>query len=343
MSTSPIPLDHFASDVRARAVVALDVERRRLDRVVAELGAYGLDMRTQEEDLGEIASASQHQADVASETFEREVELGLIDEFRATLGEVAAAELRVADGTHGTCERCGGAVGAERLVAVPATRWCLPCAEAVDARNARWRMPGPRRRAGAARRRRVPCPRRPDPSRTWRRRVGRGGGGAHGARPARGRLTSASVCRAPGAAHHLVSAYEPDCSQVGDALLAGRRTAGPAELPPRTGLAPGLEVALGEPESTTISPRRSRPVISPMVMPIHRFLVRRPRLDGGSGQAEAVEAVGDVVGDAADDDAPPRAGPLVDHVGLEHDRGLHERVGVLARSERNTMTCSNAV
>ena len=148
MTTSLIPIDHLASEARARAAAALGAERGRLDRVVAELGANELDLRTEEEDLGEVASASQHPADVASETLEREIELGLIDDFRAALAEVAAAELRVVAGTYGACERCGGAVGDERLVAVPATRWCLPCAEAVE-RDARWRTPGPRRRVGA--------------------------------------------------------------------------------------------------------------------------------------------------------------------------------------------------
>ena len=233
VSPSPIPLDHFAIDVRARAVLALGAERRRLDRVVAELGANGLDMRTQEEDLGEIASASQHPADVASETFEREVELGLIDDFRAALGEVAAAELRVAAGTYGTCERCGGAVGEERLVAVPATRWCLPCAEAVE-RDARWRTPGRRRAGRRAGRRRVPRPRRPIRPRRRRRRVVRRGGGAHSALPAHGRLTSASVCTCYRVRHSISRARRAGLPS-GGATSAGEawplrvvvRTAGP--------------------------------------------------------------------------------------------------------------------
>ena len=39
--------------------------------------------RTEEEDVGEIASSSQHPADVASETYEREVDFGLVEDFRA--------------------------------------------------------------------------------------------------------------------------------------------------------------------------------------------------------------------------------------------------------------------
>ncbi len=43
------------------------------------------------------------------------------------LREIDAALARIADGTYGTCERCGGAIGRDRLRALPEVRRCLHC------------------------------------------------------------------------------------------------------------------------------------------------------------------------------------------------------------------------
>ncbi|WP_129337818.1 TraR/DksA family transcriptional regulator [Cellulomonas endophytica] len=53
---------------------------------------------------------------------------GLRDAARAGLAEVAAARLRLADGTYGTCTRCGGPVGEGRLAVRPAAARCVSCA-----------------------------------------------------------------------------------------------------------------------------------------------------------------------------------------------------------------------
>jgi RNA polymerase-binding transcription factor DksA len=41
--------------------------------------------------------------------------------------EIDAALQRIAQGTYGTCESCGGAVGRDRLRALPETRRCVAC------------------------------------------------------------------------------------------------------------------------------------------------------------------------------------------------------------------------
>jgi hypothetical protein len=43
------------------------------------------------------------------------------------LGEIDAALARIADGTYGTCESCGGAIGRDRLRALPEIRLCVRC------------------------------------------------------------------------------------------------------------------------------------------------------------------------------------------------------------------------
>ena len=43
------------------------------------------------------------------------------------IGEIDAALARIADGTYGTCETCGGAIGRDRLRALPEVRRCIAC------------------------------------------------------------------------------------------------------------------------------------------------------------------------------------------------------------------------
>ena len=101
-------------------------------RAIEERRGLELGERTEEEDVGEIASSSQHPADVASETYEREVDFGLVEDFRARLVEIADAKRRLVTGRYGRCEQCDRLVDADRLTALPATRWCRDCAGRLE-------------------------------------------------------------------------------------------------------------------------------------------------------------------------------------------------------------------
>jgi DnaK suppressor protein len=56
---------------------------------------------------------------------------GLVDE----LAQLDRALDRVADGTYGSCVRCGRPIGAERLAARPTAELCIDCARIVEARR----------------------------------------------------------------------------------------------------------------------------------------------------------------------------------------------------------------
>ncbi len=71
-----------------------------------------------------MADASQHQADVGSETFERERNFSLIDKFRDGLREVEEALARLAGGVYGYCARCAERIDPDRLEALPAAPYC---------------------------------------------------------------------------------------------------------------------------------------------------------------------------------------------------------------------------
>jgi DnaK suppressor protein len=95
----------------------LEDERRQLQSELSELGfgengGRGLDYDPN------FADSSQ----VTAERGEAEVLAGQLQE---TLDEVALALGRLAEGTYGICEVGGEPIGAARLEAMPATRFCI--------------------------------------------------------------------------------------------------------------------------------------------------------------------------------------------------------------------------
>ncbi|MBI5089788.1 MAG: TraR/DksA C4-type zinc finger protein [Actinobacteria bacterium] len=113
-----------------------------LDRAEAEFRAETSDVELmantselQRDEMGEMDSAGQHPADVASETVEREIALGIRLEATDVLKEIAAARQRLERGAYGRCEVCGVDIHPERLEMVP---WARRCAADEAHREAGW-------------------------------------------------------------------------------------------------------------------------------------------------------------------------------------------------------------
>lgn len=95
-------------------------ERTRVAGAIASLhdnGARSLDE--------EGASPGGVGADTASITFDRELEEGLEEGAIQTLAQIDRALVRLADGSYGTCERCGRPIGSERLGVRPWVTLCI--------------------------------------------------------------------------------------------------------------------------------------------------------------------------------------------------------------------------
>jgi RNA polymerase-binding transcription factor DksA len=103
----------------------LDHEQTRLKGLRDEFLEEGLTSETEQESLAELSSADQHQADIGTETFNRERDLSILESLEAELADVEHALRRLDEGTYGTCEACGRQIDGARLEAMPATRFCL--------------------------------------------------------------------------------------------------------------------------------------------------------------------------------------------------------------------------
>ncbi len=98
----------------------LDAEKTRVSGLIRELHTE-IDGETESDD-SELSNYDQHPADSGSDTFEREKDIGILDDLEAELAEIEAAIERIEDGTYGIDEVTGAPIDPARLDAVPIAR-----------------------------------------------------------------------------------------------------------------------------------------------------------------------------------------------------------------------------
>lgn len=93
------------------------------DHVRAELNLHSNDTlkRSQKEDAGDISIS----VDAGTDNFDRDFALSLLSSEQESLNEIEAAIDRIHKGGYGVCEVTGEPISAERLEAVPFTRFSL--------------------------------------------------------------------------------------------------------------------------------------------------------------------------------------------------------------------------
>jgi RNA polymerase-binding transcription factor DksA len=105
-----------SDDARER----LEAEQQRVEGLIdglrTELGT------AENEDISELADYDQHPADTATETFEREKDLSILEQLENELAELQAALERVDAGTYGIDEETGEPIDPARLDAFPTAR-----------------------------------------------------------------------------------------------------------------------------------------------------------------------------------------------------------------------------
>jgi DnaK suppressor protein len=113
-------------------------EVQELERLLA---ANQAQERALVEQLDRVVAASEqsnaddeHDPEGATIAFERQQAAALLEQVRRTGADLRRALDGVRDGSYGTCERCGGPVGAERLAARPQARTCIDCARLAGRR-----------------------------------------------------------------------------------------------------------------------------------------------------------------------------------------------------------------
>lgn len=104
---------------------ALEAEKQRVERIVDDL-RHELGDESESDGAGELAAYDQHPADSASDTFEREKDLAILEGLEHELAEIEAALERIESGTYGIDESTGEPIAPERLEALPTARTNVP-------------------------------------------------------------------------------------------------------------------------------------------------------------------------------------------------------------------------
>jgi RNA polymerase-binding transcription factor DksA len=81
----------------------------------------------------ELSNAPFHLGDMGTEEYLYDMNATLLANEQHIVSEARKALRRMDEGAYGTCENCGQAIAKARLEAIPYTRYCVKCAEAVDA------------------------------------------------------------------------------------------------------------------------------------------------------------------------------------------------------------------
>jgi RNA polymerase-binding protein DksA len=100
-------------------------EQRRLRGALDNLHSEHAGGGSLEDETQELAVADNHPGDVATETFDRELDEGLEEGAARQLAQIGAALARIENGTYGTCAICGKPIGEDRLRAVPWATLCI--------------------------------------------------------------------------------------------------------------------------------------------------------------------------------------------------------------------------
>ncbi len=77
------------------------------------------------EESGDLSAYGQHQADVGTESFERDMAFSMISNDKVIVGEIEAAIERIKNGTYGICEYTGKPIPESRLLSIPYTRYTI--------------------------------------------------------------------------------------------------------------------------------------------------------------------------------------------------------------------------
>ncbi len=88
----------------------------------------------------DVSSHALHMADVATDMYDREFNIGLASNDRELLSRIQTALKRIKDRTYGACAGCKKSIAVARLKAIPYAEYCLKCQESMEN--------GPRSRKG---------------------------------------------------------------------------------------------------------------------------------------------------------------------------------------------------
>ena len=76
---------------------------------------------------GDLSAYTVHMADMAADTYDRELSMNLVSSEQEMLYQIDDALKRLDDGSFGVCQQCSQPIAMSRLKAVPYASMCITC------------------------------------------------------------------------------------------------------------------------------------------------------------------------------------------------------------------------
>ena len=81
---------------------------------------------------GDLSAYTVHMADMAADTYDRELSMNLVSSEQEILYQIDDALKRLDDGSFGVCQQCSQSIAMSRLKAVPYASLCITCQRAKE-------------------------------------------------------------------------------------------------------------------------------------------------------------------------------------------------------------------
>ena len=86
---------------------------------------------------GDLSAYTVHMADMAADTYERELSMNIVSSEQEVLYQIDDALKRLDDGSFGVCQQCNQPISMSRLKAVPYASLCISCQRAKEQKSKR--------------------------------------------------------------------------------------------------------------------------------------------------------------------------------------------------------------
>ena len=91
--------------------------------------------KSQRDASGDLSGYSFHMADMATDNYDLELNLGIGSKEQSILNDIEGALLMIEEGRYGQCEECSEEISVGRLRAIPYTRLCIKCQAEAEKRK----------------------------------------------------------------------------------------------------------------------------------------------------------------------------------------------------------------
>ena len=107
-------------------------------KLAEEIKSIARDASTSPRDAsGDLSAYTVHMADMAADTYDRELSMNIASSEQQMLYEIDDALKRLDDGSYGVCQQCNQPIAMSRLKAVPSASLCIECQRSKEKKSKR--------------------------------------------------------------------------------------------------------------------------------------------------------------------------------------------------------------